>query len=365
MRNFSCKAAVLALTFLLAPFVHAQADDEPARIIPLPSATEGVSFYLGWDADIFYVADGGVERGYATDSLISAGMDLDTEALGWWQGGQFVFAVAAIASTHPSEYAGDLQALSNIAAPHRRQVSELWYSQAFGDNVLLRAGIMYIDSFFDVNDTASLFINSSYGLTPTIPSNVPTATYPDSGWGVMARFGSEQNAWRVGLFQGDPVNRSTAFKRGAMLIAERDWIVTSSGTRIGIGSWYRHAPEVAPPTSDWGLYANLEQALPSNPDTILFAQLGLSPGDVNMLPGYLAGGVRFTHVSDVISDIGFGFARAWIRGRTAETSLEATVSIPLFDGALTLQPDLQYILHPSGIHPNALVFGLRLHAALY
>lgn len=356
---------LLALTLFLAPLGHAQDADKPTRLLPLPSPTEGVSFYLDWDADIFDTADGGVKRGYGTDSLLSAGMGLDTSKLGWWQGGQFAFGVAAIASTHPSEYAGDLQTLSNIDAPNRRQVSQLWYSQAFGGNTLLRAGIMDINSFFDVNDTATLFINSSFGITPTIPSNVPTATYPDSAWGLMARFGSEQSAWRVGLFQGDPVNRNTALKRGAMLIAERDWIATASGTRIGIGSWYRHAPTEAAPTSDWGLYTNLEQPLPSNPDTILFAQLGLSPGDINPVPGYLAGGVRFTHVSGVVSDIGLGFARAWIRGRTPETSLEATVSIPLFDGALALQPDLQYILHPSGVHPNALVIGLRLHAALY
>lgn len=59
-----------------------------------------------------------------------------------------------------------------------------------------------------------------------------------------------------------------------------------------------------------------------------------------------------------MSDIGFAFARAWVRDHSAETSLEATARIPLFDGSLALQPDVQYILHPSGVHPNALVSGL-------
>src|SRR5699024_8754739 len=158
--------------------------------------------------------------------------------------------------------------------------------------------------FFDVNDTATLFINSSFGITPTMPSNVPTATYPDSAWGVMARFGTSDDAWRVGLFQGDPVHRNSALKRGAMLIGERDWIATDSGTRIGIGLWYRHAPAVAAPTSDWGAYANLEQPLPSNPNVVLFGQLGASPRDINGVPYYLAGGVRFENVAPWISDIG-------------------------------------------------------------
>lgn len=360
----SCLAAVLAALTLLLSACPARAD-EPARLLPLPSPSKGVSFYLGWHADAFGDLDGGVKRGYATDSLLSVGMGLDTSELGWWQGGQFAFGVQAIASTHPSHYAGDLQTLSNIDAPNRRQVAELWYSQAFGDAALVRAGIMFLEKYFGVNETANLFINSSFGITPTLPADIPTAVYPDPAWGVMAHFGTDQDAWRIGLFQGDPVNRNTALKRGAMLIGERDWVASRSGTRIGIGAWYRRAPSEAPPTSDWGAYANLEQPLPANSDTILFAQLGVSPSDINPVPAYLGGGVRFTNISGPIGEIGLGFARAWIRGHAAETSLETTVTIPLFDGALALQPDLQYILHPSGVHPNALVIGLRLHAAIY
>ncbi|MGH8162050.1 MAG: carbohydrate porin [Gammaproteobacteria bacterium] len=324
-----------------------------------------MSFNLDWDADLFDNLDGGVRRGYATDSLLSAGLGLDTGKLVWWQGGRFAFGAQAITSTHPSEnYVGDLQTLSNIDAPNDNQVSEFWYSQAIGDNLLVRGGIMFMEDFFDTNDTASLFINSSYGVTPTLPSNVPAPVYPASAWGVMARIGAEHNDWRFGIFQGDPEHRSTALKRGAMLIAEHDWLAAGSETRLGIGAWYRHAPASVAPTSDWGAYANLEQPL-GHSNTSLFAQLGASPGDINDVPGYLAGGVVFHDVSSAVSEVGFGFARAWIRDHAAETSLEATAAIPLFKGALVLQPDVQYILHPSGIHPNALVIGLRLHAAFY
>lgn len=365
MRRPNQAALVAAFALLLSAVAPARAADESARLIPLPSPGKGVSFGLHWDADAFDNVDGGRKRGYATDSVLSLGFGLDTEKLGWWRGGEFALGLQAITSTHPSAYAGDIQTLSNLDAPNRRQVAELWYSQAFGDIALLRAGLMDVNSFFDVNDAASLFINSSFGLTPSISANVPTATYPDSAWGLMTQFGKDKNSWRIGIFQGDPVNRSTALKRGAMFIAERDWQAGASGPQLGIGAWYRRAPMEAPPTSDWGAYANLEQPLPNHPDTIFFAQLGASPGNVNEVPYYLAGGVRFTGVSDAVSDLGIGFARAWIRGRAAETSLEATASLPLFDGKIALQPDLQYILHPSGVHPNALVVGLRLHLTLY
>jgi porin len=364
MRKFQRAAFVAALALLLSAVAPARADDESVRLLPLPSPSKGLSFSFDWDADAFDNVDGGLKTGYATDSLVSAGLDLDTGALDWWRGGEFAFGVQAIASTHPSAYAGDLQTLSNIDAPNRRQVSELWYAQNFGDAVLIRAGIMDINSFFDVNDTASLFLNSSFGITPTLPSDVPTATYPDSAWGAMAQFGKNGNGWLIGVFQGDPVNRSTALKRGAMLIAERDFQASAQGARLGVGTWYRRAPAEVSPTSDWGAYANLEQPLPNHPDTVFFAQLGASPGSVNAVPYYLAGGVRFKNISDTVSDIGFGFARAWIRDYAAETSLEATASFPLFGDAFALQPDIQYILHPSGVYPNAFVVGLRLHLTL-
>jgi porin len=273
----------------------------------------------------------------------------------------------AIASTHPSEYAGDLQTLSNIDAPNQRHVAEAWYSQVFGEAALLRAGVMDINSYFDVNETAAFFLNSSFGIAPTLPSNVPTATYPDSAWALMGRVGAEKNGWLLGAFQANPEGRSTALDGGAMLVVERGWSTRdTSGTRIGVGAWYRNAPlEAGPPENDWGAYANVERPFTNHPGTTAFLQFAMSPDDVNEVPAYLGGGVVFHEVSAAVSDVGFSFARAWIRHEDAETSIEATVSLPLLDAKLNLQPDIQYIVHPSGTLPNAFVAGVRLSLSLY
>ncbi|MGH8272836.1 MAG: carbohydrate porin [Gammaproteobacteria bacterium] len=360
-----CTALLFGALFVLPAMVFAQADDQSARLIPLPSPQQGLSFGLHWDTDIYDNLDGGVKRGYATDSVLSLGFGLDTGALGAWPGGQFALGLQSITSTHPSEYVGDIQTLSNLDAPNRRQVAEFWYSQAFG-SALVRAGVMDVNSFFDVNDIASLFTNSSFGITPSITANVPTATYPDSAWGMMAQFGADKNGWLVGIFQGDPEHRSTALDGGEMLIAERDWRAATGGTQLGIGGWYRRVPVASGvPASDWGAYANLEQPLPNHPDTSAFVQIGASPGEVNTVPVYLGGGIRFQNVSPGVSDLGFGFARAWIRGQAAETSVETTALIPIGSGYFALQPDIQYVFHPSGIYPNAFVAALRLHLTLY
>ncbi|MGA7965448.1 MAG: carbohydrate porin [Gammaproteobacteria bacterium] len=366
LRFISAITLLILAVCLAAPSAHAQNSGDSARLIPLPSPHKGLSFSAHWDSDIFDNLDGGAKQNYATDSVLSLGFGLGTGALGAWQGGQFALGLQAITSTHPSRYVGDIQTLSNLDAPDQRQVSQFWYSQAFGHS-LVRAGLMDLNSSFDTNDTASLFTNASFGITPTLTVDVPTATYPDPAWGVMARFGEVRNGWRVGLFQGNPEARSSALKGGAMLIGERDWHPAAKDSpQIGVGGWYRHAPAAyGPPTSDWGVYANLEQPLPGHPDTVTFLQAGVSPGKVNPVPAYLGGGIRFRDVSSTVSDVGFGFARAWIRGHAAETSIETTALLPLFNGSVALQPDVQYILHPSGVYPNAFVIGLRLHLTFY
>lgn len=344
---------------------RAHAAGSATRLLPLPSPRRGLSFDLYWDADAYANLDGGYRRGYATDSVLSAGVGLDTGALGAWRGGKFRLGLQAITSTHPSTYAGDLQTLSNLDAPTRRQIATLWYSQQLGTS-LLRAGIIDMNAYFDVNDAAGLFPNSSFGIIPSISVDVPASIYPDYGWGVMGRLGTDTDNWLVGVFQGDPRNRASALQDGAMLIAERDWRNLAAGSHIGIGAWYRQVPaDAQPPASDWGAYANVEHPWPHHPDTVAFLQLGTSPGKVNSVPAYLGAGIRIDDVSERVSQLGFGLARAWIRGHAAETSIEATALLPFDGSTFDLQPDLQYIVHPSGLYPNALVVGLRIHVTLY
>lgn len=343
----------------------AQPNGKPSRLLPLPSPHKGLSFHLHWDTDIYANVNGGAKRGYATDSVLSAHMGLNTDRLGWWNGGRFAFGLQAITSTHPSDYVGDSQTVSNLDAPTQRQVAQFWYSQSIGPDTV-RGGIMDLNSFFDATEAATLFTNASFGITPGMTLNTSTATYPNPGWGLMAQFGKDSGNWRVGLFQGNPNDRSTALHRGAMLIAERGWSNASTGSHLGIGAWYRQAPASGgPPTHDWGVYSNFEHALPGHPHAQAFLQASINPGQVNVVPAYLGAGVHFVDVSPVVSEWGIAFARAWIRGHSAETSVETTALIPIDNSIFAFQPDVQYVIHPSGLRPNALVFALRLHMVLY
>lgn len=335
-------------------------------LIGIGSTPSGLKLNLNWDGDAYANVHGGLKRGYATDSVLSFGLGLNTAKAGGWQGGYFQFGLRTIASTHPSNYAGDLQGLSNLAAPNLHQVDNFWYRQKIGHHGLLRMGIMDLNNYFDVTESALLFPNASFGISPTLTSDVPTDTYPFSSWGIMGRFGSAHNNWKFGIFQGLPTKRGTALRDGEMVLTERDWSDPIAGSRLAFGAWYRQSPATAyGPREDWGFYTNLEQALPNHPSIVAFLQLGESPKAVNLVPHYLGAGLNFEGLGHGIGSMGIGIARAWIRNQIPETSIETTVTVPVAHNTVTLQPDIQYILHPSGIYPNALMLGLRMHVTLF
>jgi len=359
-------AALLAVALTAGMPAHAQQGGQSSRLLPLPSTGRGLTFGLHWDSDVYADVAGGSRRGYATDSVASAALGLDTGKLGAWQGGTVQFGLQSITSTHPSAWVGDAQGVSNLEAPNRRQVSALWYAQDLG-GAKVRGGIMDVNRFFAVTDAAGMLTNASFGISPTLTLDAPTPTYPAPAWGLMARLGHPDNAWLLGLYEADPEHRSTALRGGSYLIAERDWHRPATGSHVGVGAWYRRAGGTSPaPASDWGAYANLERDLPGLPGVKAFVQFAASPSQVNAIPAYLGAGIHVSRVSSTVTQLSFGMARAWIRGHTAETSVEATALIPVGSATgVALQPDLQYVFHPSGVHPNALVLALRLHVALY
>ncbi len=106
-----------------------------------------------------------------------------------------------------------------------------------------------------------------------------------------------------------------------------------------------------------------------------FAQLGLGDGRVNQIGGYLGGGFTFTAPFSSRAQDALGLAVAaarngshYERAQTAaggpaagETSVELTYLAQL-GSWLTVQPDVQYVIHPGGTRAtrNAVVPGLRV-----
>ena len=103
-----------------------------------------------------------------------------------------------------------------------------------------------------------------------------------------------------------------------------------------------------------------------------FVQLGLGDGRVNQIGGYVGGGLTFTGpLPDRAQDMaGLAVAAArngshYDRAQTAggiptagETTVELTY-LAAIGSWLTLQPDLQYVIHPGGHTDDAECRGAR------
>ena len=133
--------------------------------------------------------------------------------------------------------------------------------------------------------------------------------------------------------------------------------------------------------TNFGIYGVMDQQIYTHgPEAIsFFVRAGGAPSDTNFVDYYSEGGFNFSgFVPGRESDIaGIGIARSHVSNDysdsqvaqggvplTAETVIEATYKAQLAPW-WSIQPDLQYIITPSGQQGshNALVLGLRTSVA--
>ena len=90
----------------------------------------------------------------------------------------------------PSKHVGDIQAVSNIAAPNTWKLFEAWYQQNLSERFSLLAGLYDVTSEFDVMMSSSeLFVNSSFGTGAELAAsgkNGPS-TFPATSLGIRGQ----------------------------------------------------------------------------------------------------------------------------------------------------------------------------------
>ncbi len=138
----------------------------------------GLSFQTAWTVDYSKNLRGGENsEGESVRNLFDLRFNLDTSAAFNWDGGTFSLDFQNQSGTNGSDDLGDLQGYDNADSDGRTQISELWYEQLFFDNKLrIKLGKVDSNSEFAFPENGSMFINSSFGHSPTI---VAMPTYPD------------------------------------------------------------------------------------------------------------------------------------------------------------------------------------------
>jgi len=106
-----------------------------------------------------------------------------------FKGTLFVYGLATYGDD-PSKHVGDIQAVSNIAAPNTWKLFEAWYQQNLFERFSLLAGLYDMTSEFDVMVSSSeLFVNSSFGTGAEFAASGKSgpSTFPATALGIRAQ----------------------------------------------------------------------------------------------------------------------------------------------------------------------------------
>jgi porin len=352
-------------------------------------ARHGMTFEISSQDEGFANPDGALDT--SEDSRYAGLTDivftLDTSGAGWWNGGLFVIDLQNTRGGDISDVVGDVQGVSNIVAPPGTRFAEYYLDQGFADGRFrLKIGKQDANADFVVSDGGGEFVNSSFGLIPT----VPLPTFPNPALGVMAGWSpSKVVHFKAGYWDGSGTE-------GSGISAS---ILTGSGGTIGaagieitpfgnaiidgtyrVGVWRHSELELAAPANGpgsepltgpaEGVYFTIDQGLWEDDDRRLsvFAQGGWGEADRSAVGTYFGGGLTLhgPFRSRPRDAVGIGVAHAEIgeleRGEGiggSETVIEAFYKLPVTSW-MTLHPDFQWISRPGGTDGTAFVAGLRV-----
>ena len=345
---------------------------------------------------------GGMKQGTVYDSSLNLPLTIYLDKLAnWWDGGTIHANALWIAGRSLSaDYVGDISGASNIAGYDTVRLQEFWFQQTFWSmRASIKIGLVAADAEFFTSDTASLFINGTFGAFTLVGANLPNPpVYPMATPAV--RFLIQpipQFYFQSGIYYGNTGAQDEnkngldfAFNSndGALIFSEIGWLVNQAAGDRGLVGTYKlgsfvHTADFtdwqtgAGKGADYGVYGVADQEIYQHggQSISVFTRGGGAPADVNTIAWYVDGGFNFSGfipgrlldtagVALACSSFSSDFSDAQVssgsRAFNTESVLEATYKIQISPW-WTLQPDFQYIFTPSGEDGsrNATILGLR------
>ena len=362
---------------------------------------------------------GGIKPGCVTTSLLQAAITLDLDKLMGWKGASFYSRWLYLYGQDPSaNLVGDVFTVSNIAGYSTLRNIDLWIEQKlFDDKIALRVGQMEADSDFAISDYGSLFINSTFGWPAFLYTSIPNSgpNYPVGAPGVYLKLKPiEPVTLKFAAYQGDVYAQNVnnhgfdwnlSAENGFFYMSEADYHYECFlPGQVKAGAWFFSGafPSVNNPnTTLWGntgYYGIIDQMLYRSPwcherchklsdeGLGVFGRVSYEPSDRNFMDFYCDTGFNYkgilpTRHNDVLG-VGFAYGQVSNGMRSPQSDLSSnptftppngfatalnyemafeTTYVAAITPWLTLQPDLQYIIHPGATSQagNALVVGLR------
>lgn len=366
----------------------------------MPREFGGVTGEYIYTGEVFLNARGGIATANSTRyrGNLDVVVQVDTQKQQLWDGGRFfIYGQSNHGRSISEDYVGDYQILSNIDPSPKveiAQVSEYWWRQDFADgNVGFKAGKQDANADFGFADLGGDFINSSFGLVPT----VPLPTFPNPGLGLACFCHLHDHALiSGGVYDGLPDGGQWGFsdlgEYGSMSLAQlelrqpEDWGNGLAGT-LRIGGWY-HSGDPAEIVVDphprllghnYGAWATFDKMLVSETGVDgdgqglgMFGQFGWAPDDRNLVDQHYGGGVLYRGpiegrdldvVGLGVTSVLYGSPARQHFGLTYETVTETFYKAYLTD-FVALQFDLQYVTNPGGAYPDSIAPGVRFEVVL-
>lgn len=377
----------------------------------------GVVLSFNAIADILGDTSGGTRRTATVIGRLDMQLDADLDRLAGWHGAAFRVEAYQINGAGLSRAAvNDLAVVSELEALPSTRLYELWIEQQLLDGQLaVKLGQVAADTEFLVSQTATLFINSTFGWPTIAGTNLPSGgpAYPFGAPAIRAKYLPTPNlSFQVGLFDGDPAgparawndpdpqrrNRTgTNFRLSdpAFLIAEVAYaynveerartgqVLDEPGT-VTLGGWHHFSRfdslrvddtgrSLADPSTSGvarrfrgndGLYAIIDQTVYREPDDAgqgasAFVRAVTSPGDRNLIDLYLDAGIGYRGLlpgrSNDTAGVAVSYARISpsARGADGDTILETGIAMPRRRFEALVEATYQAVLAPGvTVQPN-------------
>ncbi len=120
------------------------------------------AFYTG---EVISNVRGGIRQRSTYLDIVEMMITSNFDEIAPWKGTTLYLNVMGTHGKNPGDYVGDLQGISNIAAPDIIKIHEIWLQQNYqNDRFSILFGLYDLNSEFDVLETAGQFLNSSHGM---------------------------------------------------------------------------------------------------------------------------------------------------------------------------------------------------------
>jgi porin len=357
-------------------------------------AQRGVTFESSYVMDLLGDVVGGMMQGARYCHSMGWDVNFDLEKFAGLVGTQFhISGLWRAGQNLSSAVIGNALTASSIYGHQQFRLYGLYLEKTFLKNALnIRAGRIATGDDFAASEIYWNFVQNSIDGNPiSIPINLFFPTYPTAVWGARAKLNITKDLYTItGIYNGDPnVQRDSAYgcdfslrlSEGLIFAQEiaytpnvsKECPLSALPGHYKAGFYYNGATFFDQYTSEkyignYGVYFHADQMIykkngsDCNEGLTPFIVITLAPDNLNKFPFFIDGGLVYkglvpTRKHDIAS-IGFAYGKYSTTLANAERDSHSTVQgyECVFDFSykveitpwMFLQPDMQYIVNPSG-----------------